>query len=494
MYKPLVFFTLLLFPAFVFSLSNSATTTVDLNVDTGISYLCNQNGICELNIGETENNCFTDCGCNYNYTCEPSREETSSNCPTDCGGITIIYDTTPPAIYNITVKEITLNSALIFWSTKEQAVCKLSWGETSDLEKQIISEDSYFRNHSTRLKGLSPSTTYFFKITCRDSYKNKSESETQQFKTLAPPDLTPPSNVSNFEAVPGDKKITLKWQNPPEEDFYEVKILRSEKFYPTSPSEGYVVYTGRGESFEDTNLTNGITYYYTAFSYDKAGNYSSGAVVSATPEAPLPPEKVPPAPPGKKPPAPPGKKPPVTKPPTKKPKPPVAPPTLPPPPSVEKIELKDFEFYQGFKKLPLLEGKELVVKEKEPLTIAIKYEKVPEVLKTIMVTMRKGSKYFSFLLRINKDKTGYTAKILPPEPGIYPIEIYVLDYKNQALKLISGTLKVEGLPYVKVSDKRQFYVVFYLMLALILLLIVWYLFSKKREKKRSEIKGYYFEE
>ena len=55
-------------------------------------------------------------------------------------------------------------------------------------------------------------------------------------------------------------------------------------FYPKNPREGALVYVGDGTFFEDVNLINEITYYYTAFSYDKTGNYSSGAIVSAIPE------------------------------------------------------------------------------------------------------------------------------------------------------------------------------------------------------------------
>jgi len=473
---------ILFFPIFtLLAVSQSDTVEVNLRSETELAPfpICNQNGICEISLGENENNCWTDCGCNNNGVCEEFRGENERNCSNDCPPgtipVTFLEDFMPPQIYNILISKITLNSAIIFWLTNEPSFCKLFWGKTEDYEEEIISEDNFYLDHSTKLINLSPETDYHFKIYCKDKNQNEAETNDYKFTTLTPPDITPPSNVSDFQAIPGDKKIILKWKNPPEADFKEVKIVRSTKFYPANPWDGLIIYTGRGEYFEDTGLTNGVTYYYTAFSYDKKGNYSSGSIVSSVPQAPpVPPEKPPIKPPVR---------PPV--------KPPVLPPAVPPPPSVEKIELKDFDFYQAGKKLPLIEGKKVIIKEGEPLTISIDYEKVPEVLKTIMVTLRKESKYFSFLLRVDKTKTKYSAKLLPPEPGVYPIEIYVLDFKNQTLKLISGILEVKGVEGAKryrVLEKEEVYcLIFGIFLALLLLFIIGYiLFTKKRRKKSAQ--------
>jgi len=474
-WNKIVIIIILFFPIFALAGSQSDTVDVNLQSETGLAPfpICNQDGVCQIPLGENENNCWTDCGCNNNGICEGFREENEGNCPNDCPSaipITSLEDFIPPQIYNILISRITLNSAIISWSTNELSFCKLFWGKTENYEEEVISEDDFYLTHSTKLINLSPETDYHFKIYCKDKNQNETETNDYKFTTLTLPDIIPPSNISDFEAIPGDKKIFLKWKNPPEPDFKEVKIVRSTEFYPANPWDGHIIYTGRGEYFEDTGLTNGITYYYTAFSYDKAGNHSSGAIVSSVPQAPpVPPEKPPTKPPAK---------PPV--------KPPVSPPIVPPPPSVEKIELKDFDFYQAGKKLPLIEGKKVIIKGEEPLTISIDYEKVPEVLKTIMVTLRKESKYFSFLLRVNKAKTKYLAKLLPPEPGIYPIEVYVLDFKNQALKSISGILKVEGIKRYRIVEKEKKYYLIFSILALILLFVICYIFARKRKKKSAQ--------
>lgn len=252
-------------------------------------------------------------------------------------------------------------------------------------------------------------------------------------------DTTPPANISDFTAVPADSQITFKWKNPPEPDFKAVKIFRSSKFYPASPEEGVLIYEGKGTSFVDTGLINGMRYYYTAFAYDKIGNYASGAIVSAIPFKIKPP---PPPPPEE-----------IT---TEEEcmeagyywyddachaEPEVVPPL---PPEIEKLTLKDFDFWQEGKKLPLIEEEKLKVKTEKSLTISIDYEKVPEALKTIMVTLEKYGKIFSFLLKINLEKTFFETIILPPEEaGIYPLTLTILDYKNQTIKKISGKLIVE---------------------------------------------------
>jgi len=282
-------------------------------------------------------------------------------------------------------------------------------------------------------------------------------------------DIFPPANVSNFEAIPGDKKIELKWKNPPDLDFKAVRIMRSETFYPNDPSDGILVYDGKDTFVEIRFLQNGVRYYFTAFAYDKVGNYSSGAIVSAVPQKLGARPIVPPPPP-----------------------PEVIPPKVPPPPEVEKINLEDFDFIQKGGKLFLIDEDKLKINIENPLTVSIDYEKVPEVLKTIMVTLEKDNKFFSFLLRINQEKTAYLAQISPPDKaGIYPLTITILDYKNQSLKKIIGQLEVFGtLPQKKIEIPwyKNWKIWLLILLSLIILLGIIYLVRKKMKSQKSNLK------
>ena len=267
--------------------------------------------------------------------------------------------------------------------------------------------------------------------------------------------------------------------------------MRSTVFYPRDNTEGIFIYKGDGNSFIDQGLRNGLTYYYTAFSYDKAGNYSSGALVSAVPRSGV-----------------------IVKPPEEieseeecleagyywydqachreekgveeykteeecleagyywydqlcheEPQ---------PIPEIEELTLEDFDFIQEEEKLPIEEGDKIRVKIEKILTVAIDYDKVPEVLKTIMVTLEKDGKSFSFLLRVNSEKSRYEAFIAPFHgEGIADLTITILDYKNQVLKKIPGQLileRSEPLPSEPSwYDRYKFF--FYLILIVILLLI-----------------------
>ena len=99
-------------------------------------------------------------------------------------------------------------------------------------------------------------------------------------------DNDPPGEVVNLTATPDDEQVTLEWQNPGDSDFAGVKIMFRIDTYPVDHTDGTEVYNDSGESFLHTNLTNGVTCYYSVFTYDTASNYSSGSNESAMPKSP----------------------------------------------------------------------------------------------------------------------------------------------------------------------------------------------------------------
>jgi hypothetical protein len=100
---------------------------------------------------------------------------------------------------------------------------------------------------------------------------------------LGPADAAPPSPVTNFRAASGDRVISLSWINPTDADFIGTKILYKTTGYPTSTTDGIVVYDGSGTGCQHTGRTNGTRYYYSAFTYDGFANYSSAAHAVTTP-------------------------------------------------------------------------------------------------------------------------------------------------------------------------------------------------------------------
>ncbi len=98
------------------------------------------------------------------------------------------------------------------------------------------------------------------------------------------PDRTPPGLVSSFTATSGDGQVVLAWINPTNRDLVGVKIQRKVGSVPTSQSDGTEVFNGAGTGHTDTTAVNGTTYYYAAFAYDAAANFSAG--VTAGPVTP----------------------------------------------------------------------------------------------------------------------------------------------------------------------------------------------------------------
>lgn len=98
-------------------------------------------------------------------------------------------------------------------------------------------------------------------------------------------DTIPPPPISDFQAIADNQKVLLSWVNPTDTDFVGVRILRKTEGYPSSPTDGILVYSGGGTTYEDTGLINNVTYYYRAFSFDWDKNFNNDVSqqASATP-------------------------------------------------------------------------------------------------------------------------------------------------------------------------------------------------------------------
>lgn len=83
--------------------------------------------------------------------------------------------------------------------------------------------------------------------------------------------------------------IALSWLNPAADTFDRVILVRSLGGFATKPEEGDRLYTGRGQSFLDANVSDGIKYFYTLFVEDAEGgirvSFASARVGGASPSA-----------------------------------------------------------------------------------------------------------------------------------------------------------------------------------------------------------------
>ncbi|MFH1317472.1 MAG: hypothetical protein ABIH71_00455, partial [Candidatus Omnitrophota bacterium] len=101
-------------------------------------------------------------------------------------------------------------------------------------------------------------------------------------------DTHPPPLLANFTIQSGNSQLTLTWQNPADTDFAGVVVYRSINDITSLSREliqtqAVEIYDGKDSTFTDTGLTNDKRYYYSAFSYDSAGNYAEGVEASGIP-------------------------------------------------------------------------------------------------------------------------------------------------------------------------------------------------------------------
>lgn len=302
-----------------------------------------------------------------------------------------------PAIY----------SAELSWKTDRYAQYELRWGRTSSYELGFVTNELFRREHTTAITDLQPGTTYEYQLIAYDRDGDRFVLSEGKFKTNSIPDTVPPTNVSNLVGVIEGNNIKLTWLLPTDPDLSYVRIVRSHLFYPTDPYDGFIAYQDKGELFLDRNAAAKKTIlYYTVFSYDDKGNVSSGAVVAVAPKGS----------------------------------------------SVDVGDTSSSTVDFDFTDVEVVQYDKVLTDSKldadAPFTIRIAYEKLPEHLKTITATLfhpERNDLSFTFLLRINKDKTYYEASIAPLRTaGVYPTVVNVYDHEAQKLFTASGIITAVG--------------------------------------------------
>lgn len=110
------------------------------------------------------------------------------------------------------------------------------------------------------------------------------------------PSGIPPLDIPSKSVTPKDGEVVLSWKLPNDTIIDSkqictvagVQIVRKQGGYPSSQIDGKIIYRGKGTSFTDTGLTNGVSYYYGIFPYSDHGVYNirSTNVIGAQPAKP----------------------------------------------------------------------------------------------------------------------------------------------------------------------------------------------------------------
>jgi hypothetical protein len=312
------------------------------------------------------------------------------------------------------------DSSLISFVTNHPTQAKVFWGLTENYELGSISGLFYGFDHSVNITGLKPETKYYYKVEVINGL-GVIVTATDYFQTLRDYSYSPLANVTHFRAIPGENSIALLWNIPRNEDIESVRIVKSDRFFPRDITDGEILFEGKSEEYLDIDVEKNKTYYYALFAKDSKGNYSSGVLAQAkiSSDGQI-----------------------------------IIPTTSTDPfiginilenvdPIIRDLKFSDFDFIQDGIRIENTESI-VTVDGRKDLTVILDYEKVPEILKTIAITLvdpEDTTKAFTFLLRVDKDKTGYVATIAPlGRSGKFKMSIVILDYKNQGLRRIEGMI------------------------------------------------------
>jgi hypothetical protein len=434
----LIFFTFYFLPSINFLHAQANSIQVDLNVGG-----CNNNGICEVG-------------------------ENTMSCPVDCP---VVIPTIPGGrnsgfpLLNINNLEVVpeLNSATIFWSSTIGTISTIRWGETTEVGDGTLKSVVFALNHEMEIINLKPGTMYYFTIESLSNDGRTHITTPISFLTKSLKDTTYPLNPRNVRSYADIVGIFISWNNPPDPNFSYIRIMRHEDRFRGSPFLGKLIYEGVAEKFLDKNVIPGKRYFYSVFSRNNDGSFSSGVATTAvayskkiiptTPEIIKPGDSVPP----------------VTKPGTTTPTPMI------------------FFVYQYNQQPETLISKKVINIDGDKDTIIDTNSKT-SYNDFIWVENEKGELVSIFLFSYHKDSGRYQS-VIPPlqKAGNYDVKIY--RYKDGNSFIIGeGILKVtEKIVPQKVPCLRQFYGCLIIdILFLLLLLFLVFLYSKYIHKIQAK--------
>ncbi|HET9641392.1 MAG TPA: fibronectin type III domain-containing protein, partial [Candidatus Paceibacterota bacterium] len=215
-------------------------------------------------------------------------------------------DVTPPTLSAIMATPST-TSSIISWTTNEPATSRVNYGKRKSSLTSSVSDSLLLTNHSLTLSPLTSGTTYYYRVVSKDAAGNTSTSSVRSFTTragaanalgallgmLGSAKETVSHTGSDTAAAIGaftgqavDRQVFFSWKNPSENDFVRARLVRSDVATPSSATDGTIAYEGTGQSFVDTNLVNGRTYYYAIFPIRLTGaDAAPSATLTIAPKA-----------------------------------------------------------------------------------------------------------------------------------------------------------------------------------------------------------------
>ena len=185
-------------------------------------------------------------------------------------------DALAPIISDVTISDLTANTAKITWTTNENSNSLVDYSGTSGVFTSTAGQyQDNTVSHTVTLRGLDPSTVYYLQARSADASSNEGKDSNggtgYTFTTTAGGDETPPEITNISAGTPTYSSVTITWTTN--------ELSNSLVDFGTSVSYG----TTQGNSADSvashsvtlTGLTPSTTYYYRVKSIDVSGNLIS---------------------------------------------------------------------------------------------------------------------------------------------------------------------------------------------------------------------------
>ncbi len=328
---------------------------------------------------------------------------------------------TPPSVATTTTQatlvfrlqnfalETTSNAATLSWQTSKPARYELRWGRNDSYDDGYVVNDIYRQSQTTTITDLEPGTTYLYELVGYDASGQELPIRQGSFVTKSGMEGVP-SNVQNLylEQV-ATEAVKISFDLPVSFENRLVRIVRNYWGYPQDPFDGAIVFEGVTTELVDTHaFKQRATEFYAVFVVGEDGTFSSGAVAKITSSTAAEEEPI----------------------------------------SIEEVEevelvvpgfeftLKGVELIQGEQKNTFADS-EITLDSSLDFLVRIPLSAVPDSLKSIVVTITdptNSARTYSFLLRLNKDRTAYEALLAPlGVSGASLIMVEVYDYERKVV-------------------------------------------------------------